>query len=955
MRLKSALSVLFTTVALAIAAQAQTLPQGVQKRASLGGITEYAFPNGLHVLLFPDSSNPKVTINMTYLVGSRHEGYGETGMAHLLEHMNFIETTNARQIKKEIVDHGAQWNGTTSYDRTNYFETVTASDENLKWALGLEADRMVNVKMEKALLDTEMTVVRNEFERGENSPQRVLEERVVSTAYLWHNYGKSTIGSREDIEKVPIDRLAAFYRKFYQPDNAVLVIAGQFDPAKALGMVAETCGKIPHPARVLDETYTVEPVQDGERYVELRRIGNGRELMMAYHAPAAGHPDSAPLQVLAGIMGGGFGGGSTGRLSKALVEAKKALSANMSFRQLHDPGFILVSVGLADDQSLEEARQITIQMLESAAKVPPGNEEVERVKTRLLRGIEQRLADAQQLGLGLTTPISQGDWRLMFLEYDQVKNVSPEDVQRVAKLYLKASNRTIGEFIPVSAPDRAVVTARTNLETVFKDYKSGLTVARGEDFEPTPANIESRIVRSHLANGMKVAMLPRKTAGGRVSAIIELHFGDAKSLAGKSAIAQLTGNMLSRGTKNKTRQQLQEEMDKLDARIAVTGGGGIAGGGGGGRGGRGGFGGAASSVSSATATIDTKAENLVPAMRLAVEMLREPAFAPSDFEQMQQRRLQALQPPPTDPGVRATEELQRHLSPYSKDDPRYLAPREDQIAELKNVSLDDVKKFHDKFYGASHGELVIAGQFDQEAIQKAVPELLGNWNSAAIYEHLRSAYKKTDSINLKIETPDKENAQFEAGIRIQMADGDPDYPAMLLANYMFGGSIAARMPNRIRNVEGLSYGASSRFAAPSEGDAAMFSATISSNPLNTPKVETSFKDELAKALKNGFTADEVAAAKKAFLDQQIVARSQEAALLRLLASHEQLGRTMKWDEQLEAKIRALTPEQINAAFRRHLDPDALSIVKAGDFQKAGVFQEKLTSEGSGATTQNHPR
>src|SRR5437660_110053 len=373
MRLKVAISTLVVVFSFSFAIHAQTLPAGVQKKASLGGISEYAFPNGLRVLLFPDSSSPKVTINMTYLVGSRHEGYGETGMAHLLEHMNFIETTNGRQIKKEIVDHGAQWNGTTSFDRTNYFETVAAGDDNLKWALGLEADRMVNMKMEKALLDTEMTVVRNEFERGENSPQRVLEERVMATAYLWHNYGKSTIGSREDIEKVPIDRLAAFYRKFYQPDNAVLIVAGQFDPSKALGLVAETCGKIPRPTRLLDDTYTVEPVQDGERHVELRRVGNGQEFMLAYHAPAAGHPDSAALQVLAGIMGGGGGfggggiaGGGIGRLSKALVESKKATSASMSFRQLHDPGFVLVSATLAEDQSLEEVRKITLQTLEGA-------------------------------------------------------------------------------------------------------------------------------------------------------------------------------------------------------------------------------------------------------------------------------------------------------------------------------------------------------------------------------------------------------------------------------------------------------------------------------------------------------------------------------------------------------------------------------------------------------------
>src|ERR1700693_1585542 len=233
----------------AVSALAQTLPQGVENKATVGGITEYDYPNGLRVLLFPDPSNPKVTVNMTYLVGSRFEGYGETGMAHLLEHMNFIRSTHDREIKKELTDHGAQWNGSTDYDRSNYFETVTASDENLRWALGLEAERMVNMRMEKALLDTEMTVVRNEFERGENSASNILEERVIATAYLWHNYGKAVIGSRADIERVPIDRLAAFYRRYYQPDNAVLVIAGQFDASTALAMVADTLGTIPRPGR----------------------------------------------------------------------------------------------------------------------------------------------------------------------------------------------------------------------------------------------------------------------------------------------------------------------------------------------------------------------------------------------------------------------------------------------------------------------------------------------------------------------------------------------------------------------------------------------------------------------------------------------------------------------------------------------------------------------------------
>src|ERR1700691_5888274 len=388
-------------IAVALSGLSQTLPQGVEKKATVGGITEYDYPNGLRVLLFPDSSSPKVTVNMTYLVGSRFEGYGETGMAHLLEHMNFILSTNGRSIKKELTDHGASWNGTTDYDRTNYFETVTAGDDNLKWALGLEAERMVNMRIEKPLLDTEMTVVRNEFERGENNPQGILEERVVSTAYLWHNYGKSVIGSRADIEKVPIDRLAAFYTKYYQPDNAVLVIAGQFDQSKALAYVADTCGAIPRPTRKLDEPYTVEPVQDGERYVALRRVGENPAITIAWHAPALSQPDSAALEVLGGVLAGG-GRGGTGRLYNALVDNKKALSVRMDYEELHDPGFVLVSANLSKDQSLEEARRTILDTIAGLGSEPPAKEEVEREKARIAQSMELRMANSQQAALGLS-------------------------------------------------------------------------------------------------------------------------------------------------------------------------------------------------------------------------------------------------------------------------------------------------------------------------------------------------------------------------------------------------------------------------------------------------------------------------------------------------------------------------------------------------------------------------
>ena len=474
-----------------VAVSGQTLPTGVQKGPAMGGITQYDFPNGLKVLLYPDAAEPKITINVTYLVGSRHEGYGETGMAHLLEHMNFIETANGRKIKDEITAHAAGWNGTTSDDRTNYYETVPATDENLKWALGLETDRMVNVKITSQILETEMTVVRNEFERGENNPASVLRDRVASTAYLWHNYGKSTIGSKDDLEKVPFNRLAEFYKKYYQPDNAVLVITGKIDEVKTLQMVADTMGKLPKPARLLDQTYTVEPAQDGERFVTLRRVGQGQSLIVAYHSVSAAHPDAAAMQVLSGVMSGGGGGGrggrgggggaQEGRLGKALVEPKLAQSASMGFQLLHDPGLVQVTATLAQDQSLDAARDAVYKALDEVVKNPPTEAEVERVKTQLLRGLENSLSNAQAIATGaLNTAIAQGDWRLMFLQHDRLKAVTPADLVRVAKTYFKPSNRTVGYYIPDPAPERTVITAAPDLNLTLRNYSSNVTVARGE-------------------------------------------------------------------------------------------------------------------------------------------------------------------------------------------------------------------------------------------------------------------------------------------------------------------------------------------------------------------------------------------------------------------------------------------------------------------------------------------
>ncbi len=321
---------------LALATHA-ALPPGVTQGASVEGITEYTLTNGLRVLLFPDASKPTVTVNVTYLVGSRHENYGETGMAHLLEHLMFKGTPSIANIFQELGRRGMRMNGATSFDRTNYFETFTASDENLDWALAMEADRMVNSFIAKKDLDTEMTVVRNEFERGENSPQQALWARMQSTAFDWHNYGNTAIGARSDIENVDIGRLQAFYRRYYQPDNAVLVVTGRFDPDRVLAQIAKTFGPIPRPTRALPALYTKEPVQDGERTVTVRRVGGAQFVAALYHTVPGAHPDATALDALGEVMTVE----PAGRLYRALVETKKASAVEAWSFSLADPGNII--------------------------------------------------------------------------------------------------------------------------------------------------------------------------------------------------------------------------------------------------------------------------------------------------------------------------------------------------------------------------------------------------------------------------------------------------------------------------------------------------------------------------------------------------------------------------------------------------------------------------------------
>ena len=884
------------------AAQASpALPSGVVRVTSVEGITEYRWPNGFRALLFPDESKQTITVNITYLVGSRHENYGETGMAHLLEHLAFKGTPKHTNIPQELTAHGARPNGTTWLDRTNYFETFQASDVNLEWALDLESDRMVNSFIAKKDLDSEMTVVRNEFEAGENDPSSILFERAMSTAFLWHNYGKSTIGARSDLENVPIDRLQAFYKNYYQPDNAILLVAGRVDEAKTVGLIDKYFRGIPRPARVIQPTYTSEPTQDGERAVTLRRVGDVQLAGTMYHVPPGSHADYASIEVLGHVLGST----PSGRLHKALVEGKKAASTSWYGFQLREPGLLWFDATVRRDMSLDAARDTLIETVEQMAA--PTAEEVDRAKTELLKNIELGLNSSERVGLEISEWASMGDWRLLFLHRDRLRQVSVADVQRVAATYLKSSNRTLALFVPTEKPDRSEIPGVPDVAAMLKDYKGGAAVVAGELFDPAPANIEKRTTRPE-AGAVKLALVPKRTRGGSVMLRLNLQFGSEETKRGRRLAASLAGSMLMRGTTKHTRQQLIDEFAKLKATVNVSGGG------------------------SATASIETTRENLPAALRLVAEVLREPAFNETEFEQLRQERLANIEQQKSDPQAIAALAMQRHIRPRRPDEIRYVPTFDEQVAETRAATLDDVRRFHRDFYGASNSELAVVGDFDATEIQKLATELFGAWKSPQAFARLTETFENVPAVNQVTDTPDKANAIYYATLRLNLRDDDPDYPAVVLGNYMLGGGfLNSRLATRVRQAEGLSYGVGSQMQANSLDRDGQFLIYAIYAPQNVAKLETVIKEELDRMLKDGFTAAELAEAKSGYLQGQQVSRAQDGTLANRLASYRYLNRTMAWDSGLEEKVGALTPAAILEAMRRHIDPAKLAVFKAGDF------------------------
>jgi zinc protease len=894
-------------LAFATLAARAALPDGVTQGPSVEGVTEYRLANGLRILLFPDASKPTATVNVTYEVGSAYENYGETGMAHLLEHLVFKGTPNRGNIQTELGRRGMQYNGSTSFDRTNYFESFTASDESLAWALEMEADRMVNSYIRRSDLDSEMTVVRNEFESGENNPQAVLYGRMLSTAYLWHNYGHETIGARSDIENVDIGRLQAFYRLYYQPDNAVLIVAGKFDPDMALRLIVKSFGAIPKPTRTLPPIYTVEPVQDGERTVTLARVGGSKFLGMMFHTARGTSPDYVPLDVLGDVLTVP----PAGRLYKSLVVTRKASAVEAWMSQLRDPATLTFFAQIPDADAIAPARETMFATIASLAKEPVTEAEVARMRSKAATYFDETMANPQRFAVAISESVALGDWRLFFITRDRYRTVTPADVNRVAREYLLRSNVTVGEFIPDAKPARAPVAPPVDVAALVKDYKGDAAAITGEAFDASPANLDQRTERFVLGNGAKVALLPKKTRGEAVRFTLSLHYADVKQAFGKQADGELTAAMLLRGSTRHSRQEIEDALDRLRAKVNING-----------------------SSTGATISGQTFRKELPETLALIAEVLKTPAFPADELDTLKREETTELEESRTDPQSVALRAGRRENNPYPKGDPRYAPTLDESLETTRAVSVASLRKFHADFYGAGNAEIAIVGDFDAPAVKTQLGTLFGGWTAPSTYTRVPEPLVPNKAAAAKLEVSDKANAFLIGRTALPLRDTSADYAAMLLANYVFGESPSSRLFERLRQKDGLSYSVGSWLGANSFEENSPLRLYAIFAPENLARVRADFAEELARAASGGFTDAEVQVGKEGLLQERRLARTQDGTVASALANQAYLGRTWAFSAGLDAAIEKLTTAEVNAAFRKYVKAPEFAYAFAGDFAKA---------------------
>jgi zinc protease len=896
---------------------------------------EFFLDNGLKVVFVPAPGAPVATLMVLYHVGSRDEAVGYTGSSHLLEHMLFKGTpNNNRRLGRAFADMmneiGASKNATTWIDRTNYFETVPAG--YLEFAIELEADRMRNAFIADADRRSEMTVVRNELERSDNSPMRVLSAALVATAFREHPYHHPTIGWRPDVENVATERLRELYDTYYHPNNAAVFVVGDFEQSRTREAIERRFGALPRAPFAIPDVYTDEPPQVGERSLVIKRPGDTTLVGYAFHTPAAlgqmrvlsrselaeradaprteATVDGYALEVLARIVGRG----RTSRLSRALVDSGLALDVSAWNWDSRDPGLFQIVVNVCPGRSADEVRSEVERVLATLAEHGPDPSEVERVQRQI---VVQR-AFARDGTYALASRLAEfeavGGWRLDEDYVERVREVTPERVREVARAYVHDDNRTVGLLIPATAKTFDVVP----FEAVAANPEQSAVV----EAAPLPAPREFRDVpfAGRVAEGEFGALRWSYVATPEnptlhVRGLLEA----GPALAGATPLlATLVADMLTRGTRRLRRQAIEERLERAGARRAYyvdddpsqsynplafrfT---------------------AACAADDAPLLLETLAEELA-----------EPAFELTEFELVKAELVGALRLARTDTGWRAAQRFAQLA--YEPGDPNAVPDAEISLAALEALTLDDARAFYERWVLRAQPLVTGAGALDERSFASLLERTLGTvpFRPAAppvIEIRPRAARDAFERVELER----KSNVDIVLGRAVSLVRSDPDFLAAHLANGILGQStLSSRLGLRLRDREGLTYGVTSAFLSPGRLPGP-WRVTVSVNPANVARAIASVRDVLRDYAEHGPTRRELELQRNSMAGQHHVRLATSAGIAGELERIAYYGLGPDYVDTYREQLEAVERDAVLDAARAYLGEAALIVSAAGTFQEA---------------------
>ena len=868
-----------------------------------GGIKEYTMTsNGLRVLLKQDNTAPVATFMVTYEVGSRNEAIGYTGSTHLLEHLMFkgsrkFNTKKGNSVFQTLQSLGARMNATTWLDRTNYFAVLPS--EHLETLIEIEADRMRNAYIKEEDRQSEMTVVRNEFERGQNSPSGVLDENIWATAYQAHPYHHSTIGWKEDIENVSIERLREFYDTFYWPNNATAIAIGDFTEKEALSMIKKHFGKIRKSTKPIPEVYTAEPKQEGIRTITLKRAGQQGIVGVAHKTPAATHPDAPTFMVLSSILSSG----KNSRFYKNITDKGLTTSVYIWDSLFRDPGLFTVYANLSPDVDHKTVEKAVVDEYEKIKKDGVSDEEVKNAQTQLIASMKFRQDGSYAIASGLNEAIASGDWTLYTTYGEKIGTVTKEDVQRIVKEYFKEDLSTIGYFIPLGAGGQ-----NKKLATSAKDLEKMKLKHYSEEEEL----LSSKVVDSEPVEGIRLLTLKR---GSGVVTLTGSMLGGDIYASGNARTADMVAAMLDQGTTNMTKFEISAKLESAGARLGFFNGQARVG------------------FSGKFLSEDTKM-----VFDLLADQLKNPLFAEEDLNKVKKRQVANYKRSKESTRGNATNNMLKAF--YGTGHQNSPTDPDKAIEEIKKITPKNLKDFHLKNYGAGTMVIVAVGDVDHNSLESLIKEGFGGWKKSPLKEKKETGTANKASDKVYVTMQDKTSTDFLVGTALGIDRYHPDYLPLYVATHTLGGNFSARLMQTVRVKEGLTYGINSSMRGFGNGNDGYWMVGGTFSPKLLSKGESSTLREIKKWAEEGITQKELDITKSTLTGGFQVGFDSTGGLaggiLDAIIVHGDLAYLDSYPE----RIKAITLDEANTAISKYIFFDDLYQVAAGTIDEDGNPIEK---------------